>query len=239
MLFDPYLVPEALDFLVEKPLIMPHSWLCFESLEEVPIDPVLPCERNGFITFGTLNNSYKINPACLAVWAAVLQQVPNSRFLLVRPKGQSRLLAENLMKAFARHGIGPERIFMHENPRHRHLDCYNHIDIALDTFPVTGGTTTCDALWMGVPTVSLRGAGMHQRVSHSMLTQARLGELSFDNKDDYVRTAVALAGEVESLRLLRATLRDVVKASPLCDGKLFATGFVESLEKAARERGLR
>jgi predicted O-linked N-acetylglucosamine transferase (SPINDLY family) len=239
VLVDPYVRPTAPELFVEKPLVMPHSWLCYEGYAEEPIDSVPPCERNGYVTFGTLNNTYKFNRGCIAAWAEVLRAVPGSRFLLVRPEGQTRIVAENLAKAFALHGIGPERLFIRTNRPQEHLRAYNQIDIALDSFPVTGGTTTCDALWMGVPTVSLRGPSMHQRVSHSALMQANLGELSSDDPAAFVRTAVALAGEPESLRLLRRTLREAVRGSPLFRGDLFAAGFCGAIEQAARERGLR
>jgi protein O-GlcNAc transferase len=239
MLVDQFVKPEIPELFVEESLVLPHSWLCFEGFPETPIDPTLPCERNGFVTFGTLNNSYKFTAKAVEAWAKVMRAVPDSRFLLVRPAGQSRILAENLMKAFGAHGIAGERIFILGNEVNQHLECYNQIDIALDTFPVTGGTTTCDAMWMGVPTVSLRGPSMHQRVSHSLLMQVNLGELSVDNLADYVNKAVALANDRESLHLLRRVLRDVVRNSPIFRGDLFAEGFAQVLWDAARAHGLR
>lgn len=238
-LVDPFVMPTEPALFVERSMPVPHSWACFEGYPDVPIDPTPPCERNGFVTFGTLNNSYKFSPACIAAWAEVLRAVPGSRFLVVRPEGQERVLAANLMKAFGRHGIEPERLFIKTNQVNQHFGCYNEIDIALDTFPLTGGTTTCDALWMGVPTVSLRGPGMHQRLSHSLLNNANLGELSVDNVDAFVQIAVALAGERDSLRLMRAALREAVKNSPLCRGDIFAEGFRDAIWRVARERGLR
>jgi protein O-GlcNAc transferase len=239
ILLDPKVAPAIPELSIEKPLCVPHSWVCFEGFREASIDPAPPCERNGYVTFGTLNNTYKFSQGCISAWAEAMHRVPNSRFMLVRPMGQSRIIAENMIKIFGRHGIAPERLFIRTNTVNRHLECYNEIDVALDTFPLTGGTTTCDALWMGVPTVTLRGPAMHQRLSHSLLNSVGLGELSVDSADCFVDTAARLASERETLRLLRATLRDVVKSSPLCRGDIFASGFRDALWRAARESAIR
>jgi protein O-GlcNAc transferase len=239
MLLDPQVAPTMPELSIEKPLCVPHSWVCFEGFREAPIDPTPPSERNGYVTFGTLNNTYKFSQGCISAWAEVMHRVPNSRFMLVRPTGQSRIIAENMIKAFGRHGIAPERLFIRTNAVNQHLECYNEIDVALDTFPLTGGTTTCDALWMGVPTVTLRGPAMHQRLSHSLLNSVKLGELSAESVDRFVDMAAHLAAEPEALRLLRTTLREVVKNSPLCRGDIFASGIRDALWQAARERGIR
>jgi len=239
MLLDPEVAPTIPELSIERPLCVPHSWVCFEGFRNSAIDPTPPCERNGYVTFGTLNNTYKFSQGCVSAWAEVMHRVPNSRFLLVRPTGQSRIIAENMIKTFGRLGIAPERLFIRTNAVNEHLECYNEIDIALDTFPLTGGTTTCDALWMGVPTVTLRGPAMHQRLSHSLLNSVNLGELSVETTDRFVDLAASLSAEPEALRLLRATLREVVKNSPLCRGDIFAAGFRDAVWRAAHERGIR
>ncbi|HLI10686.1 MAG TPA: tetratricopeptide repeat protein [Alphaproteobacteria bacterium] len=239
VLVDRFVKPTVRDLFIEEPLEMPHSWVCFEGYpEDEAVTPSPPCLRNGYVTFGTLNNPYKFNRECIAAWSRVMHAVPDSRFLVVRPQGQSRILAENLIKAFGANGIAPERLFILANKPREHWQCYNAIDVALDTFPLTGGTTTCDGLWMGVPTVTLRGPAMHQRLSHSLLNHVNLGELSAESVDEFVRIAVELANSPDALTLLRRTLREAVKVSPLYRGDLFAAGFQDVIEAKARERGL-
>jgi predicted O-linked N-acetylglucosamine transferase (SPINDLY family) len=218
ILVDPYLKPPDPRLLLERPLEMPSSWVCLGRLgfADQPIEPGLPLDRAGRITFGTMNNPYKYAPEAIALWARVLQQVPDSRFLFVRPEAGVGRFRDNMERAFARHGIGADRL-AYVAVRGKHMAHYNQIDIALDTLPQTGGTTTCECLWMGVPTVSLVGPAFFERLSYSNLTNAGLGDLAVDTPDAYVRAAVALAGDIDRLRALRAGLRDTIRRSPLGD----------------------
>ncbi len=218
ILVDPYLKPPDPRLLLERPLEMPSSWVCLGRLgfADQPIEPGLPLDRAGRITFGTMNNPYKYAPEAIALWARVLQQVPDSRFLFVRPEAGVGRFRDNMERAFARHGIGADRL-AYVAVRGTHMAHYNQIDIALDTLPQTGGTTTCECLWMGVPTVSLVGPAFFERLSYSNLTNAGLGDLAVDTPDAYVRAAVALAGDIDRLRALRAGLRDTIRRSPLGD----------------------
>ncbi len=120
-----------------------------------------------------------------------------------------------------------------------HLNYYNDIDISLDTFPLTGGTTTCEATWMGVPVVTLVGDSFHQRISYSDLMHCGLEELCTFTHEDYVNTAVRLAGSRDQLLAYRHGLRDVMKNSPLCDEERFVFQFQEMLEHVAELHGLR
>lgn len=241
VMMDRFVLPSDESLLVEQPLVMPDTWLCFGGFPDIPIDPVLPMERNGVVTFGTLNNPYKFDRELIALWADVMNKVPNSRFLLVRPEASSLVLCRNLSNEFAKHGIGADRILMLDNRKYarNHLDYYNDIDVSLDCFPVTGGTTTCEALWMGVPVVSLVGEAFHQRVSYSILMQAGLAELCVSAPEDYVERAVALANDRQKLKAWRTGLRGVVMASPLCDEPRFLHQFQEMLEQVVKLHGLR
>ncbi|MEX2453337.1 MAG: tetratricopeptide repeat protein [Rhodospirillaceae bacterium] len=227
ILVDPYFAPENDDWLIEKPLRMPEAWVCFDSLREVAIAEKTPVERNGFITFGTLNNTYKFTRDCIAAWSVVMKEVENSQFLLVRPEADSVILQNMLRSAFAANGVDPERInfFNNFNRPESHLNYYNLIDISLDTFPMTGGTTTCDAIWMGCPVISLVGPSLHQRVSYSLLENAGCGELACFSFEEYLEKAVMLANDVESLREYRQKLRPALLNSPLCQGERFARNF--------------
>lgn len=241
VVMDRFVAPTDESTLVETPLIMPDAWLCFGKFKDIAIDPIPPMERNGFVTFGTLNNPYKFDRETIAMWGKVMAQVPNSRFLMVRPEASSMVLCRNIANEFAKQGVGADRFFLIDNygrPRD-HLDYYNDIDISLDTFPVTGGTTTCEALWMGVPVVTLVGEAFHQRVSYSMLMQCGLDELCTFTPEDFVARATSLVNDREKLKEWRTSLRDVMSASPLCDEPRFLHQFQDMLEQVAKLHGLR
>ena len=185
--------------------------------EEVPIGPP-PSEAAGFITFGSCNNPNKISTATLELWAGVLKRVASSRLLikgrfLQRPE-RSALLRQRL-EAF---GIAPERVEIFGTlPDAHHMAFYNRIDISLDTTPFTGGRTTLDSVWMGVPVVSLIGPTAYSRFSYSHLSRIGHPDLVARNTKDYVDIAAGLAADAGRLHALRATLRPEMKASSLFD----------------------
>jgi predicted O-linked N-acetylglucosamine transferase (SPINDLY family) len=240
ILVDPYYQPEDLGSLSEKPLVMPESWICFDSFETHPISEKLPVERNGVVTFGTMNNTYKFTRDAIALWSKIMERVPDSRFFLVRPQSQSPTLCTNLAKEFGKHGIAPERLFFIDNHRVglSHFSFYDELDITLDTFPLTGGTTTCDSIWMGVPCITLVGPALHQRLSYALLHHAGAGELCARTREEYVGLAVALANDIQSLREYRHGFRPALLASPLCQGERFTRNFEETVDRAARENGI-
>lgn len=231
---DPWITPPRSELLIEQPLVMPQSWICMapRAFPDAPaVDPALPAERTGAITFGTANNSYKFNPRLLRTWARTVAAVPGSRFMIVRPEAGSPSFQANVARHFAEQGVGAERLVFRAT-RGRFATLYADMDIALDTFPQTGGTTTCEALWMGVPTVSLAGEAVYERLSLSILQNAGLGELVASDADGYVRIAVDLARDRPRLAELRRTLRDRIKASPLGDAEAFAADFYALLAGA-------
>jgi predicted O-linked N-acetylglucosamine transferase (SPINDLY family) len=239
MLLDRYLEPKRADLLVEKPLVMPGSWVCFTDMGQCDVDPTPPCEKTGYVTFGTLNNPYKFTREGIAAWAAVMREVPNSRFMMVRWYDNSTMRCHHLVEEFRKHGIDGERVTFMVNEPGRHLPYYNYIDMSLDTFPLTGGTTTCDALWMGVPVVSLCGESYHQRISHAILNHAGLGDLSCGTTQEFVRTAVALAEDVERRRELRANLRGRLLDSDMFRRDRFVPAFQETMMGLVEKHGLR
>ncbi len=226
ILVDPYLKPPDARLLLEQPFEMPASWVCLGPLgfTDRPILPTLPEERTGRITFGTMNNPYKYSPEAFGLWARVLQCVPGSRFLLVRPEAGVPAFRQSVERAFARHGIAADRL-AYVPVRGVHMQHYNDIDIALDTLPQTGGTTTCECLWMGVPTVSLVGPAFFERLSYSNLANAGLGDLAVDTHDAYVAAAAGLAADRERRRELRRTLRETIRRSPLGDTRRWVADF--------------
>jgi protein O-GlcNAc transferase len=228
ILVDPYLKPPDPRLLLERPFEMPSSWVSLGRLgfADIPIVETLPEERAGRLTFGTMNNPYKYAPEAIALWARVLRSVPGSRFLMVRPEAGTATFRENMARAFERHGIAADRL-AYAPVRGRHMPHYNDIDIALDTLPQTGGTTTCECLWMGVPTVSLVGPAFFERLSFSNLVNAGLRDLAVDTPDAYVGAAVALAADVARRRALRRDLREAIRRSPLGDTRGWVRDFEE------------
>jgi predicted O-linked N-acetylglucosamine transferase (SPINDLY family) len=227
ILTDPYIRPADPRLLIEKAFEMPDSWVALGRLgfhDRVQILDGLPEERRGALTFGTMNNPYKYTPKCLDAWAAVLRAVPGSRFLFVRPEASGESFMANARAIFAARDVDPARLEF-VGVRGQHLPHYNSIDIALDSFPHVGGTTTCETLWMGVPTVTLAGPGFPERLSYSNLSNAGLGDLCAFTAEAFVEKAVALAEDRARRRQLRAGLREMIRKRPLGDAQRFVDAF--------------
>jgi predicted O-linked N-acetylglucosamine transferase (SPINDLY family) len=230
---DPFSRPARPELLIETPLVMPHSWLALGRMfsDNHPIAEGLPEERAGYLTFGTANNPHKYSREVLRAWAAIVGKVPGSKFAFIRPEGGTPTFRKNVLAEFAAEGVGPERVIFHV-VRGAHMPVYNQVDITLDPFPLTGGTTTTEALWMGAPVVSLAGEAFYERLSYSILSNAGVGELCATDMAGYTQIALDLAGDRERRRRLRHTLRDQIKASPLGQGEAFARDFYEMIAGA-------
>jgi predicted O-linked N-acetylglucosamine transferase (SPINDLY family) len=238
VLVDEFSAPEYDWTYLERPLRMEGSWICFDNFPDQLVADEPPCVDSGFITFGTLNNPYKFNPEMVSAWAGIMSRVENSRFLVVRPECTSFVFRTHFLEVFERHGISRERIEFVNNRQGSasYMSYYNRIDIALDTYPVTGGTTTCESLWMGVPTVARKGPCFHQSISSAILHHCGLADLVADSVDDFVETAVRLAGDSARLIDLRRSLREMVITSPLCDAEGFARNFEDAMRRALAEQ---
>ncbi len=233
ILVDPYVKPPDPALLLEAPFELEHSWVVLGRLgfhEHVAIEPGTPEQRQGRITFGTMNNPYKYRPDTLAAWAEIVRQVPGSRFLFVRPEGGTASFRENMHKAFEAGGVSRERVEFIA-VRGTHLQHYNAIDIALDTFPQTGGTTTCECLWMGVPVITLVGEAFFERLSYSNLANADLADQCAADRDSYINTAVALAADAPRRQALRSGMRPRLRALPLGNTGLFVEDFQRAIER--------
>lgn len=191
-----------------------------------------PAVANGWTTFGSFNNLMKVTPRQLELWADVLHAIPNSRLLLKEEALDDPGVRERVMAVLSRHGIGAGRVELRGHIANTldHLAAYREIDVALDTYPYHGTTTTCEALWMGVPVVSLLGLTHASRVGLSLLTRAGLPELATGSEEEYVQACVRLGTDIDGLTRLRAELRDRLRSSSLMDAK----GFTASLEEAYR-----
>ncbi|HEX9466650.1 MAG TPA: tetratricopeptide repeat protein [Alphaproteobacteria bacterium] len=206
--------------VIRLPSIYTHR-----PLADAPPVASLPSEAAGYVTFGSFNNPSKLNGAVLALWGQILGAVPRSRLLLkFRRWFEAPDLQVRLLTAFSALGIGAERLEFvgADDPLADHLRSYERVDIALDTFPFSGSTTTFEALWMGVPVVTLQGDNMMSRWSASMLRVVGLDDLVADAAQAYVAGAAALAGDPARLKALRSQLRARVMGSPLVDGRLRA-----------------
>ena len=196
---------------------------CYEEQSPVPIADRRP--RDGRVVFGGFNNPAKLSSFILALWARIMARLPQSRLVLKYYRAFSATgTRERVLRIFAAGGVAADRIsfvadgVLEEQP----LDRYNEVDIALDSYPFTGMTTTFDALWMGVPVVTLAGDGFIRRMSASHLIALDLGDLVATTADDFVAIAVGLAADIDRLRVLRHELRDRVRASPLTDRVAYA-----------------
>ena len=241
ILLDKFNVPENLDWLTEKPLLMPGSWVCYDAFELGLRSSDPPVKRNGFITFGTLNNPYKFTRAGVALWAEIMRQVPQSRFLSVHPQHKAPLVAANLTAEFKRQGIASDRLSFVNNRETvlSHFSYYEEIDISLDTVPLTGGTTTADALWCGVPVVTLVGPAMHQRMSYSLLSNMGAQELCAETPEQYIVSAVDLAGDVDRLSDYRRNFQQMFRESALGNAAQFAQDFQTLMLDVVKRHGLR
>lgn len=211
-------------FYGERVLRMPESWLCALPPTDAPGAAQPPCRTSGIVTFGCFASPAKINPPLLRLWREILQAVPRSRLVLkYTAMGESR---ERILAALE--GIEPERIVIEgHSARDAILRRYGDIDIALDSTPYSGGFTTIEALWMGVPVVTTPGSTFCSRHSTSFLTTAGLNELVAQDSARYVGKAIALAGDVGALSQYRARLRDTVAGSPLMDYEGFSQRFLD------------
>ncbi len=233
---DRHIEPEndAENFSTETLIRMPESWYCFRPPNDSPAVNALPAASNGYITFGSLNQHCKTNPGVLTLWAQVLQAVPGSK-LLIHTHTRS-LNDPNTRQTFAAFfnglGISADRLIFDDlEPPENHLCSYHKIDIGLDTFPHNGGATTCEALWMGVPVVTLPGESLASRMSLSILSTLNMLELVARTENEYVAICAKLAVDKQGLQHWRTEMRNRMQASPLLDPATFTRQLEAAYQK--------
>ena len=211
---------------------LPGPFCCYLPPTEFPAISSPPHENSGRITFASFNNMAKVNDTTIKLWSAILQQVPESSLLIKSASLGGKSARRYLFERFAEFGIPEERIILkvHAPTPLEHLEQYNQVDIALDTYPYHGTTTTCESLWMGVPVVTLAGRSHTSRVGASFLTHVGLPELVASSPEEYVDIAVKLANDKVRLNTLRTTLRSMMARSSLMD----AAGVTKAVETAYR-----
>jgi flagellar hook-associated protein 1 len=243
LILDPVSAPPGADRFYSEALVrLPFGRFCYIPL--APDAPLAepPCLARDYVTFGCFNNITKLVPGVVRLWARVLNAVPGSRLILKSRSLSEASVRESLARAFEENGLAPERIEMRgATPYGAMLAEYSDIDIALDPFPFGGATTTCDALWMGVPVITLASDRLASRQTLSFLHfMEREGlaqeEFATDSPDDYVAKAVALAANPNRLKALRPALREALRAAPFSEPGRFVAGLEQAYRIMWRRR---
>ena len=223
------------NFFVEKLIKLPHSHFCYEERTKFEPAPFPPCVKNNFVTFGCFNQFHKITDSMLRAWKKILDAVPDAHLLLKTKTFNTEDGRNFIGRQLEELGFDLGRVEM-RGISNTWLAEYANVDIALDTFPYTGGVTTCEALYMGVPVVSLYGARHGSRFGLSILKNIGLEELAVASYDEYIARAVMLANDWELLTLLRRNLRTMMKNSPLMDSELYLREIQAAFRKILDEQ---
>lgn len=218
------------DWYTEKLIRMPNDYVCYEApaYSHDVFSP--PATHNGYITLGCFNNPQKINEVVLEQWANIMHQLPNSKLFLKSFQFNSPTLVENVTATMASFGITAERLILEGPSSHSDLlKAYNKVDIALDPWPYSGGLTTCEAMFMGVPVVTYPGPTFAGRHSATHLTNVGLGQLVANSWEEYQALVLNLANDLDNLSNIRKHLRGALLESPLCDAQSFARHFANAM----------
>ncbi len=224
----------------EKLIRVPECAWCFEPDASAPEVQPLPALQNGYVTFGCFNNMAKLNPALFETWADILLRVPGSHLRLKARTLTDDGVRKELMSYFTARGIEEGRLdfFGHTRKTIEHLSHYHSVDIALDSFPYHGTTTTCEAMWMGCPVITRAGKSHVSRVGVSLLNAVGLQEFIAETREEYIEKAVTLSAQTERLQELRSAMRGRLLPSVLMDEKRFVHGFETALREIANRSGI-
>jgi len=217
---------------------LPNGFLCYNPGEVQPTVKALPASINDFVTFGCFNNISKINPELMEMWVAILNALPTAKLILKYGEFSDDKVKEYYLGEFQRLGLNDpkERIeFIGWLPSPKHLQLYNSVDIALDTYPYNGTTTTCQALLMGVPVISLMGHAHASRVGFDILSRLDLQFFAAKTPDEYIKKAIALASKPEALTKIRETMRQRLAASCLCNYEVITKDIENAYRKMWRD----
>ncbi|WP_197038228.1 tetratricopeptide repeat protein [Billgrantia saliphila] len=218
------------DFYVENLIRMPDDYICYSAPSYAPPVGLLPAKESGYITFGCFNNATKINNEVLQNWALLMHEVPGSRLFLKSLQFDSDELSGRVISSLAMHGIESDRVRVEGPSSHSELlASYNFIDISLDPWPYSGGLTTCESLYMGVPVVTLPGPTFAGRHSATHLINAGMPELVVASWEEYRQRVLELASDLDSLATIRQHLRQILLESPVCDARRFARHFTDAM----------
>lgn len=223
--------PDGQACSVEQPIVLERPYVCYRAPADAPDVAPLPMLNGEGPVFGSFNVLSKLSDHTVALWSAVLHAIPNARLLLKTMALTDEAVKAHTLARFAEHGIHAERLELMGWAAEvkNHLELYHRVDVALDPFPYNGVTTTCEALWMGVPVVSLAGHTICSRQGYTLLHAVGLTELACLNDDDVVKRCVALVSDRHALAELRSQLRDRMANSPLCDAADMANAFTKAI----------
>jgi predicted O-linked N-acetylglucosamine transferase (SPINDLY family) len=228
--------PSVDDFYRERILRMPDGYICFDIPANGPPVSPLPALERGAVTFCCFNNPAKITPQAVEVWSRIMHRLPGSRMIFKYGGWSNADVVQRYVDMFASHAIDVDRLeFLGFSPHAEFLAEYHRVDLALDTFPYSGGLTTCEALWMGVPVVTCPMETFASRHSLSHTSNVGLTETVARDLQDYEEIVVSLATNLPHLAKLRSTLRDRVEQSPLCNGPRFAENWHQIMRSVWRE----
>ena len=231
VLMDGWHVPAgAEDQFTEQVIRLPHSRFCYQPLPFTPAVSPPPCLSNGYVTFGSFNNTAKLNEAVLTLWARLLHALPTAHLVLKSYAFSDASQRQKMTQAFVDRGIAAERIDLRGPSFHADLlKEYADIDIALDPYPFTGGQSSCEALWMGVPVITLPGKRSVSRQTTAFLSLIGMHEWIAQDEADYLQIGQRLATNPERLKKYRESLRERMRQSPLCDAKQFASDWASTV----------
>ncbi len=227
-------------WFTEKLIRMPNGYLCVQPPAGAPAVGALPALTSPYFTFGCFNNLSKLTPEVIALWSEILKASEPSRLFLHTFELEDPTTQANLRAQFAQHGVADERLLLMGGAPHEQLLArYGMVDLALDPFPYCGGLTTCEALWMGVPVVTLPSDRFFGRHSLSHASNVGLAMFAADSKAAYLALACAWRADLHRLAALRGSLRQQMQASPLVDGARFTLDLESELLKIVEAKGLR
>ena len=230
LIADPNLIKKnEAKFYSEKILLLPNIWNCHSGLGSLREKNPSPLIKNKYITFGSFNNSNKISDEVVSVWSKILSNIKNSRLIL---KSSHNYFNKNLKQKFKKNKVLNQITFLSKKDSfEEHINEYKKIDLALDTFPYNGVTTSFEAIWMGVPVLTLKGFNPNSRAGESINKNLNMSYLIADNKDEYILRAVELSNNLKKVIEIRKNLFDKALESNLFNEKKFSKEFYESLEK--------
>lgn len=231
LISDSIETPEGVDDqYTEKLIRLPDDYICYMPCPYAPATTSVPAIKNRYITLGCLNNPAKISAQLLAEWATLMHELPESCLLLRGAQYESDDFCRWIWEEMANQGIEQHRVLLEGPTNHKDfIGTYQRIDIALDTWPYSGGLTTCEALLMGVPVVTLPGPTFAGRHSATHLINAGLQELVTSSWEEYRQRVKELANDLPNLAVIRAGLRTILHYSPVCDAPRFANHFNDAL----------
>jgi len=208
----------------ETLLRLPHGFLCYQPPDNAPSVNELPAPDQGYITFGSFNTLPKVNNRVIQIWSQILQKIPRARLMIKARQLDDTDVQKELLDKFITCEIDAPRIMIcpPTDTTRDHLACYHQVDIALDPFPYNGTTTTCEALYMGVPVITLQGDRHSGRVGMTILTKVGLTDLIASTEDEYIKAAIQMARSLDARARLRSELRSRILTSDLCNSEQFA-----------------